>query len=307
MRYLGSWIKQRRKALGLTQKELAQRLGCAVITLKKIEQETRRPSQELAELLVDHLLISGPERQRFLAIARGLGSYRPASTEVGGQDSVSPENAAPGRGPGSPFVARQRELAELHGRLDKALVDQSQIVFITGEAGSGKSTLLTEFARQAQIRHRHLIVAGGRCNAFSGSGDAYLPFRDAMLLLLGEIDGSWARSLSALQPGLHKQLLPIIAHALINLGPDVIDVLVPASILLHRIAAIQPAAAYPWADQLRELILHRQTISTRPDTIQIFEQIRLIIQALSRNQPLLLLLDDLQWADSASLNLHFAR
>ncbi|MGB4975383.1 MAG: helix-turn-helix transcriptional regulator [Anaerolineae bacterium] len=33
----GQWLKQRRKALGLTQKDLAQQGGCAEVTLRKIE------------------------------------------------------------------------------------------------------------------------------------------------------------------------------------------------------------------------------------------------------------------------------
>lgn len=33
----GQWLKQRRKALKVTQKELAHQAGCAEITLRKIE------------------------------------------------------------------------------------------------------------------------------------------------------------------------------------------------------------------------------------------------------------------------------
>ncbi|HET9224445.1 MAG TPA: helix-turn-helix transcriptional regulator, partial [Roseiflexaceae bacterium] len=39
----GYWVRRRRKALDLTQAELAQRVGCAMVTIKKIEADERRP------------------------------------------------------------------------------------------------------------------------------------------------------------------------------------------------------------------------------------------------------------------------
>ncbi|MCB0161412.1 MAG: helix-turn-helix transcriptional regulator, partial [Caldilineaceae bacterium] len=51
------WMRRQRKALDLTQAQLAARVGCAVVTIKKIEQATRRPSQQMAELLADALAI----------------------------------------------------------------------------------------------------------------------------------------------------------------------------------------------------------------------------------------------------------
>jgi transcriptional regulator with XRE-family HTH domain len=52
------WLKRRRKALDLTQVELAERAGCSVGTLRKIESGDRRPSKQLAGLLAKSLEIS---------------------------------------------------------------------------------------------------------------------------------------------------------------------------------------------------------------------------------------------------------
>ena len=52
------WIKQRRKALDLTQHDLAQLVGCALVTIQKIEEGRRRPSRQVAALLAEHLAIS---------------------------------------------------------------------------------------------------------------------------------------------------------------------------------------------------------------------------------------------------------
>ncbi|MFQ5595803.1 MAG: ATP-binding protein, partial [Anaerolineae bacterium] len=71
------------------------------------------------------------------------------------------------------FVARERELAQLHTFLGRALAGQGQVVFVTGEAGAGKSALVTEFAGRAQDAHRDLIVAVGQGDAQTGAGDPY--------------------------------------------------------------------------------------------------------------------------------------
>jgi transcriptional regulator with XRE-family HTH domain len=45
----GSWVRQRRKALDLSQRELAEQIACSLETIKKIEQHQRRPSRQVAE------------------------------------------------------------------------------------------------------------------------------------------------------------------------------------------------------------------------------------------------------------------
>jgi adenylate cyclase len=80
------------------------------------------------------------------------------------------------------FVARERELARLNGFLSRALAGQGTVCFVTGEAGSGKTALITEFARRAEEANADLVVAIGNCNAQTGIGDPYLPFREILVL-----------------------------------------------------------------------------------------------------------------------------
>lgn len=47
----GQWIKNRRRALGWTQELLAEHVGCATETVRKIEADRRRPSQQLVEII----------------------------------------------------------------------------------------------------------------------------------------------------------------------------------------------------------------------------------------------------------------
>jgi DNA-binding SARP family transcriptional activator len=90
------------------------------------------------------------------------------------------------------FVARERELAQLDGFLDLTLAGQGRVVFVTGEAGSGKTALVQEFCRRSQDVHPGLGVASGNCNAYTGVGDPYLPFREILALLTGDVEAKWA-------------------------------------------------------------------------------------------------------------------
>src|SRR5512144_2023787 len=67
----GEWLRQRRDGLGLTRKEFAKRVGCSVSTLRKIENDERRPSGQIAELLANGLDIPTPEHSTFVRVARG--------------------------------------------------------------------------------------------------------------------------------------------------------------------------------------------------------------------------------------------
>src|SRR6266498_5674089 len=68
----GYWIHRQRKALDLTQELLAERVGCSAAAIKKIEQDERRPSRQIAERLADILAVPASQREIFLECARGV-------------------------------------------------------------------------------------------------------------------------------------------------------------------------------------------------------------------------------------------
>ena len=68
----GYWIRRQRKALDLTQQVLAERVGCSVAAIKKIEGDERRPSRQIAERLADVLDVPVGRREVFLEVARGV-------------------------------------------------------------------------------------------------------------------------------------------------------------------------------------------------------------------------------------------
>jgi WD40 repeat protein/transcriptional regulator with XRE-family HTH domain len=66
----GYWLRRRRKALDLTQAELAQLVSCSLGLIQKFETDARRPSKQLAERLADCLEIPPSEQALFVKAAR---------------------------------------------------------------------------------------------------------------------------------------------------------------------------------------------------------------------------------------------
>jgi len=66
----GYWLRRRRKALDLTQAELARQTGCSLELIQKLEADARRPSRSLAARLADTLRLSMDERAVFIQAAR---------------------------------------------------------------------------------------------------------------------------------------------------------------------------------------------------------------------------------------------
>jgi predicted ATPase/class 3 adenylate cyclase len=66
----GGWLQQRRTALDCTQEELAQRVGCTLEMIQKIEIDMLRPSPHMAERIAACLPISREERAAFLSTPR---------------------------------------------------------------------------------------------------------------------------------------------------------------------------------------------------------------------------------------------
>ena len=146
----GNWIKRRRKALDLTQQELARKVGCSSSLIFKIESDERRPSRQIAELLAQHLEIPVEERDLFLKVARqekAVDGLEAIHTPLSIHEPVSISVPRPGSIPASSttLVGREHEIA----MIGRQLLDPAcRMLTLTGPGGVGKTRLAIQVARQ---------------------------------------------------------------------------------------------------------------------------------------------------------------
>ncbi|HSL47318.1 MAG TPA: tetratricopeptide repeat protein [Anaerolineales bacterium] len=153
----GNWVKRRRKALDLTQQELAERVGCSVSAILKIEADERRPSRQIAELLAQHLEIPAEQTDLFLKVARkekavdSLGEIAGLSQPILNSGSHIP--SSPGL-----LMGRDMELAEITHLIQEP---HCRLLTLTGQGGIGKTHLAKHVALLLADSDRHPVVFVG--------------------------------------------------------------------------------------------------------------------------------------------------
>jgi DNA-binding SARP family transcriptional activator/tetratricopeptide (TPR) repeat protein/energy-coupling factor transporter ATP-binding protein EcfA2 len=208
----------------------------------------------------------------------------------------------------SRFVARESELAQLENYFQQVNNGQGRVVFIIGEAGSGKTSLLQEFSQHIQESFQDVIIAKGNCNAHSGIGDPYLPYREILELLTGDVESRWvAGAISTEHARNLWNTVPTTIQAILDFGPDLIGTYISGMALLNRVSnSSQMSEAQ--LEKLGDLIKHRSTVPIEPGGPQswnLFVQYTRVLQELIKERTLVLIIDDLQWADPGSIDLLF--
>jgi tetratricopeptide (TPR) repeat protein len=204
----------------------------------------------------------------------------------------------------TPFVARQRELSQLEEGLEEALAGKLAVRLVAGEAGAGKTALVTELARRARARDGRIVIAVGDCNAQSGAGDPYLPFREVLSVLVG---GTAAATPTAADGARIQGFVRLSLRALSESAPDLVGMFVPAGAILARLGGMA-ARRLPWAERLETSLKRRiqhDAPSAALEQMHLFEQYCSVLRAVSAEHPLLVVLDDLQWVDPGSTGLLF--
>jgi predicted ATPase/DNA-binding XRE family transcriptional regulator len=134
----GVWLRKQRRALDLSRQAFADEVGCAEVTLRRIEAGTLKPSKELASLLVEKLGIPEAERTQWISFARGgPGPALPLSLSPSSKPIT---NLPAGL---TSFIGRQKELSEII-----RLITKHRLVTLTGSGGIGKTRLSIKVGEQ---------------------------------------------------------------------------------------------------------------------------------------------------------------
>ncbi|MEM2900735.1 MAG: ATP-binding protein, partial [Thermoplasmata archaeon] len=180
------------------------------------------------------------------------------------------------------LIGREKELSQLKEMLDSMLAGHGGLVFISGEAGIGKTRLIFELRDYAHPLGVHFLT--GRSLYHEGS-DPYLPFIDALREYFKKEKSEEIKVDE-------KVSAPIgfIGH----IGG------------LDKIESRSGEGAIPLGLLTtfgHESSSKREEIDIRKERDRMFETVLQLIISISKEKPLILFLDDLQWADSASLQL----
>jgi predicted ATPase len=163
------------------------------------------------------------------------------------------------------IVGREPALTELDRCLSKALRGQRQIVFVTGEPGIGKTALIDEFQRQAVAKVVDLGSARGQCVEGYGGKEPYYPMLEALGgLCRGAGGGSLVQALAAQAPTWMVQFPALVKRE-------------------HR------------------EVLQREILGATRD--RMLREISEVLETITSENPLLLVFEDLHWADHSSVDL----
>ena len=159
------------------------------------------------------------------------------------------------------FVGRQQEMAELQGALDDALAGQGRMVALAGEPGIGKTRTTQELASYAENRGGQ--VFWGRSHEDEGAP----PYWPWIQLMRAYVERAGSDQLTADMGSGAADMAEIVAEIRVKL-PD-----------LETPPNLEPEQA----------------------RFRLFDSITSFLKKATQRQPLMLVLDDLHWADRSSL------
>jgi class 3 adenylate cyclase len=162
---------------------------------------------------------------------------------------------------GGIFVGREKEMDELRAGMEDALSGRGRLLMLVGEPGIGKTRTSEELATYAGLRNAQVLW--GRC--YEGEGaPAYWPWVQVVRSYVHERDPQALMS---------------------DMGPGAADIAEVVSEVRERL----PGLPKP------------PTLEPEQARFRLFDSITTFLKNASVRQPLVLVLDDLHWADKPSL------
>jgi len=172
---------------------------------------------------------------------------------------------------GTPFVGRRAELDLLKGLFEQTLTDRTvRLVTVVGEPGVGKSRFVSELAASVDERPELVIWRQGRC----------LPYGDGITFwALGEIVKAQAGVLESDPPA---EVTAKLETAVADLLPD-------------------PSERGWLRGRLAPLLGIAGPDAVKAERAELFAAWRRFVEAIAASRPLVLVVEDLHWADQAML------
>src|ERR671918_755950 len=162
---------------------------------------------------------------------------------------------------GRAFVGRQREMGKLKGALEDALSGQGQLLMLVGEPGIGKTRTAQELAAHAETLDAQVLW--GWCYEEEGAP----PF------------WPWLQPIRSYVQQRDPEQLKV------EMGPGAADIAEVVSEVRGKLPSLEPPPALQ-PEQAR---------------FRLFDSITTFLKNAAQSQPLMLVLDDLHWADKPSL------
>ena len=164
--------------------------------------------------------------------------------------------------PDTSFVGRERELGELRAAFDRAVEGKGSLAMLVGEPGIGKTRTSQELTAYAEERGAQVLL--GRCHEQAGM-PPYWPWVQPVRTSI-------------------QQKTPEMLRREMGAGAADIAELIPE---VHgKLPNLEPAPALEDLEQAR---------------FRLFDSITTFLKASAEHQPVVLVLDNLHWADRPSL------
>jgi len=198
---------------------------------------------------------------------RGFRFIAPTADPSAGGLAPAPAAAQgpPPASAGSALVGRDAEFARLWAQFREAAAGRRQVVFVQGEAGIGKSALVAQFLQLLQRGPEPVAVGYGQCVEQFGEREPYM----AVLEILERLSQGAASS--------------AVVGALRSVAPS----------WLAQLPGLQRPTD---AERLRRW--HAETTPLR-----MLREFSGLIEAVSGEHPVVLVLEDLHWSDQATVDL----
>ncbi len=175
----------------------------------------------------------------------------------------------------SPLVGREAEFSALQSAVERLRSGSGGIVTVVGEAGLGKSRLVAE----VRARAKDVGWVEGRCLSY-GSAVAYLPWLEMLCGLVGETADA---APAAVRETLRERV--------------------------RRLCGERAGEVYPYLGRLLSLPLEEEAegrlrgLDAEGLRVLTFRAAETLLERAARQRPLVVVIEDLHWADPTSLAL----